>query len=128
MLSRRKLWLLRSRGMTLGMAMAAIPIASADACTVKVTLAGGQMLTFNVNVPAGHADLLDAVADHRRRRVRERIVRADLELDHEDHDVHQHERRTSKLEQLDLKLNLNLNFELDHHVVELHRPQADEAG
>ena len=33
--------------------LAAIPAASADACTVTVTLLGGQQLTFPVNVPAG---------------------------------------------------------------------------
>jgi Transglycosylase SLT domain/Peptidase family M23 len=55
LLNRRKLWLVLAvaAAMSIGMAMAAIPSASADACTVKVTLAGGQVLTFNVNVPPG---------------------------------------------------------------------------
>ena len=36
---------------TLGLAV--IPNASADACTVTVTLLGGRQLTFPVEVPAG---------------------------------------------------------------------------
>jgi hypothetical protein len=55
LLNKRKLWLVLAlaAAMMIGMAMAAIPSASADACTVKVTLASGQTLTFNVNVPPG---------------------------------------------------------------------------
>ena len=40
-------------GALLAMAVAWLPAASADACTVTVTVVGGQTYTFNVNVPPG---------------------------------------------------------------------------
>src|SRR6201999_4247159 len=55
MLRRRKLFGLLAAAMAvfLALAMGAIPAASADACTVTVTLVGGQTLVFNVNVAPG---------------------------------------------------------------------------
>jgi hypothetical protein len=55
MLSRRKLLgvLAAAMAVFLALAMGAIPAASADACTVTVTLVGGQTLVFNVNVAPG---------------------------------------------------------------------------
>jgi murein DD-endopeptidase MepM/ murein hydrolase activator NlpD len=48
----RKLWIGLIAAATLG--VAAIPnAASAEACSVTVTLGSGQQLTFNVNIPAG---------------------------------------------------------------------------
>jgi hypothetical protein len=40
-------------GLLLALAIAGAPMASADACTVNVTVLGGQTYTFNVNVPSG---------------------------------------------------------------------------
>ena len=40
-------------GFLLALAIAGAPVASADACTVNVTVLGGQTYTFNVNVPSG---------------------------------------------------------------------------
>jgi hypothetical protein len=37
----------------LALGLSSVPSASADACTVKVTVAGGQTYTFYVNAPAG---------------------------------------------------------------------------
>ncbi len=53
MLSRRKLWgvLALTGAILVTMAMAALPSASADSCTITVTLVGGRTLTFYVNVP-----------------------------------------------------------------------------
>src|SRR6202012_3136165 len=55
MLSRRKLLgvLAAAMAVSLAGAMGATPAASADACTVTVTLVGGQTLVFNVNVAPG---------------------------------------------------------------------------
>src|SRR6201999_1516893 len=55
MLRRRKLFGLLAAAMAafLAMAMGAIPAASADDCTVTVTLVGGQTLVFHVNVAPG---------------------------------------------------------------------------
>ncbi len=55
MMARRKLLavLATAGAMFVIMALASIPTASADACTVTVTVVGGQTFTFNVNVPAG---------------------------------------------------------------------------
>jgi len=55
LLNSRKLWtvLALAAAMLATYAIAALPSASADACTVRVTLVGGQALTFNVNVPSG---------------------------------------------------------------------------
>jgi transglycosylase-like protein with SLT domain/peptidase M23-like protein len=55
MIGRRKLLavLAAAGAIFIAMALAAIPTASADACTVTVTLVGGQTLVFNVNVAPG---------------------------------------------------------------------------
>ncbi len=55
MIGRRKLLavLAMAGAIFVAMALAAIPTASADACTVTVTLVGGQTLVFNVNVAPG---------------------------------------------------------------------------
>jgi hypothetical protein len=52
---RRKLVavLVMAGALLVAMAIAALPTASADACTVKVTVVGGQTFTFYVNVPPG---------------------------------------------------------------------------
>ena len=55
MIGRRKLLtvLVLAGAMFVAMAMASIPTASADACTVTVTLVSGQTLVFHVNVAPG---------------------------------------------------------------------------